>query len=72
MFAELHAALRQADEDVHGVRLPALLQADGPQFDDPIPAEFDAGGLRVKDDDPVKTAPKRVHQAASSQLSPLA
>ena len=48
---------READQAVHALPLLPRLQTDGTQLNDFIPGKVNAGGLRVKDDDPVKPLP---------------
>ena len=45
---------RQTDQGIQAIRLPRRCHADGSQFDDLVPAKFQASGLRVEHHDPVK------------------
>ena len=59
----------EAEQQVHAVRLSLRGKGGGPQLDDLVPPELDAGGLRVEYHDPVKLLPKAcLHGSPSCRM----
>ena len=64
-----HLSCRKADKGIEIPPLRAVFQCHSADLNDPVPAELNAGGLRVEYHQPVKILPK-FHYA--SQFSPVA